>query len=155
MTITWIELKTVLAIHDFQISAHGGAPGVRDIGLIESALNKPKHMLNYGSYDIIDLAAAYGFSLVKNHGFIDGNKRTAYVVTRLFLKLHRMDFKALPVESVCFKPNQAIKRHFIEGAVAFRPTQVLQFNCYVSIWVVFSAKKFPPVPKPNNHSCFV
>ena len=100
MTITWIELKTVLAIHDFQISAHGGAPGVRDIGLIESALNEPKHMLNYGSYDIIDLAAAYGFSLVKNHGFIDGNKRTAYVVTRLFLKLHRMDFKALPVESV-------------------------------------------------------
>ncbi|MDA3898675.1 MAG: type II toxin-antitoxin system death-on-curing family toxin [Desulfobacteraceae bacterium] len=100
MTIEWIELETILAIHDFQISAHGGASGVRDIGLVESALNKPRHMLNYGSYDIIDLAAAYGFSLAKNHGFIDGNKRTAYVVTRLFLRLHHFDFKALPVERV-------------------------------------------------------
>ena len=98
--IEWIELETVLAIHDFQIGAHGGAPGVRDIELVESALHKPRHMQNYGSCDIIDLAAAYGFSLVKNHGFIDGNKRTAYVVTRLFLKLHQFDFTAPPVERV-------------------------------------------------------
>lgn len=100
MMIEWIELETVLAIHDFQIGAHGGAPGIRDIGLIESALHETRHMLNYGSHDIIALAAVYGFSLVKNHGFIDGNKRTAYVVTRLFLKLHHFDFKAPPVERV-------------------------------------------------------
>ena len=127
MTMTWIELETVLAIHDFQISAHGGAPGVKDIGLIKSALNKPRHMLNYGSDDVIDLAAAYGFLLAKNHGFVDGNKRTAYVVTRLFLRLHHMDLKALPVERF-FAFEKLGKGDFSQTEF----TNWLRDNCYPS-----------------------
>ena len=100
MKYEWIELDTVLAIHDFQIEEHGGAPGIRDIGLVESAIARPENLLHYGTPDIVDLAAAYGFGIAKNHGFIDGNKRTAYVVTRLFLRLHGMDFSASPIERV-------------------------------------------------------
>ncbi len=96
----WIELETVLAIHDMQIQEHGGATGVRDLGLIESALARPQNLLLYGSPDFIELAAEYGFGIAKNHGFVDGNKRTAYIVTRLFLKLHNADFTATPVERV-------------------------------------------------------
>ncbi|MCP4023150.1 MAG: type II toxin-antitoxin system death-on-curing family toxin [Desulfobacteraceae bacterium] len=100
MTYDWIELETVLAIHDMQIEEHGGATGIRDIGLIESALGRPKNLLEYDKPGVVELAAAYGFGLAKNHGFIDGNKRTAYVVTRLFLRLHGMDFVVSPIERV-------------------------------------------------------
>lgn len=100
MIYEWIELDTVLAIHDLQVSEHGGAPGIIDIGLIESALSKPENLLNYGTPDCIDLAAAYGFALARNHDFVDDNKRTAYVVTRLFLRLHDMDFTASHFERV-------------------------------------------------------
>ncbi len=100
MNYSWIELETVLAVHDMQIQEHGGATGIRDPGLIESALARPQHLLHYGSPGVVELAAEYGFGLAKNHGFVDGNKRTAYVVTRLFLKLHGMDFTATPVERV-------------------------------------------------------
>jgi death-on-curing protein len=100
MTYSWIKLKTVLAIHDMQIQEHGGASGVRDMGLIESALARPQYLLHYANPGVVELASAYGFGLVKNHGFVDGNKRTAYVVTRLFLKLHGWDFTATPEERV-------------------------------------------------------
>lgn len=100
MTYEWIELETAIAIHDMQIQEHGGATGIRDLGLIESAINRPKNMAIYNTPDIVDLAAAYAFGLVKNHGFVDGNKRTAYVVTRLFLRLHGWDFTAGPEERV-------------------------------------------------------
>ncbi len=100
MSFEWIEMETVLAVHDMQIAEHGGASGIRDIGLIESALARPANMVNYGDPDIVDLAASYAFGLAMNHGFIDGNKRTAYVVTRLFLRLHGMDFTAPPEERV-------------------------------------------------------
>ncbi len=100
MTYEWIELETVLAVHEMQIQEHGGKGGIRDIGLIESALARPQHLLHYASPGVPELAAAYGFALVKNHGFIDGNKRTAYVVTRLFLRMHGMDFTVDPVERV-------------------------------------------------------
>ena len=100
MTYNWIELETVLAVHDIQIQEHGGATGVRDIGLIESALARPQNLLHYGSPDVVELAAEYGFGITKNHGFVDGNKRTAYVITRLFLRLHGADFTATPVKRV-------------------------------------------------------
>jgi death on curing protein len=100
VSFEWIEMETVLAVHDMQIAEHGGASGIRDIGLIESALARPANMVNYGDPDIVELAASYAFGLAMNHGFIDGNKRTAYVVTRLFLRLHGMDFTATPVERV-------------------------------------------------------
>lgn len=100
MTYTWIELETVLVIHDLQIQEHGGATGVRDVGLIESALSRPKNLLVYDSPGVVELAAAYAFGITKNHGFVDGNKRTAYVVTRLFLRLHGWDFTVAPEERV-------------------------------------------------------
>ncbi|WP_199500291.1 type II toxin-antitoxin system death-on-curing family toxin [Methylovirgula sp. 4M-Z18] len=78
-------MPVVLAIHDRQIAEHGGADGVRDVGTIESALGRPRNLAGYGEPDAADLAAAYLFGLVRNHGFMDGNKRRAWVVARLFL----------------------------------------------------------------------
>lgn len=100
MTPVWIDLSVVLAIHEQQIAEHGGSLGIRDLGLIESALGRPKNLLLYSDPDIFDLAAAYGFGIAQNHGFIDGNKRTAYVVTRLFLVLNGQDIDAPSVEKV-------------------------------------------------------
>jgi death on curing protein len=100
MTPRWIALDIVLAIHEQQIAEHGGLLGVRDRGAIESALQRPKNLLLYGKPDIFDLAAAYGFGLARNHGFIDGNKRTAYVVTRLFLVLNDQDIHVSAMEKV-------------------------------------------------------
>ncbi len=100
MIYNWIELKTVLAIHDIQIQDHGGAPGIRDLGLIESALARPQNLSLYSDPSVTDLAAEYAFGIAKNHGFADGNKRTAYVVTRLFLRLHGWDFTAAPEKRV-------------------------------------------------------
>lgn len=107
----WILPATVLAIHDAQIADHGGAPGLRDQGLLESALARPKNLLAHAPAahtplpgdrppDVFDLAAAYAYGLARNHPFIDGNKRTAYVVARLFLLLHGFDLTAPDVERV-------------------------------------------------------
>ena len=100
MNPQWIDLSVVLAIHEQQIAEHGGALGIRDLGMIESALGRPQNLLLYNDPDIFDLAAAYGYGLAQNHGFIDGNKRTAYVVTRLFLILNGYDISASAVEKV-------------------------------------------------------
>ena len=96
----WIDLSVVLAIHEQQITEHGGSLGIRDLGMIESALGRPQNLLLYNDPDIFDLAAAYGYGLTQNHGFIDGNKRTAYVVNRLFLVLNGYDIDASAVEKV-------------------------------------------------------
>ena len=100
MNPQWIDLSVVLAIHEQQIAEHGGALGIRDLGMIESALGRPQNLILYNDPDIFDLAAAYGYGLAQNHGFIDGNKRTAYVVTRLFLILNGYDISASAVEKV-------------------------------------------------------
>lgn len=103
----WILPQTVLAIHDAQIADHGGLPGLRDLGLLESALARPKNLLAHADSspapqtpDACDLAAAYAYGLARNHAFIDGNKRTAYVVARLFLLLHGLDLRAPDTERV-------------------------------------------------------
>ena len=100
MNPQWVDLSVVLAIHEQQIAEHGGLSGIRDLGMIESALGRPKNLLLYNDPDIFDLAAAYGYGLAQNHGFIDGNKRTAYVVTRLFLIQNGYDIRATGVEKV-------------------------------------------------------
>jgi death on curing protein len=84
----WVALAVVLAIHDEQIAEHGGADGIRDIGLLESALHRPRRLLDYGKPDLADLAACYAYGIASNHAFVDGNKRTSAVVTRLFLRLN-------------------------------------------------------------------
>jgi death on curing protein len=81
----WLDGEVLRAVHDEQLSEHGGAAGVRDIGLFESALARPRQLASYGDPDLADLAAAYGYGLAKNHPFIDGNKRTAFVAVELFI----------------------------------------------------------------------
>lgn len=84
----WVPLNAVLAIHDEQVAEHGGIGGVRDLAVIDSAMAKPRNLLAYGTPDAAALAAAYAFRLCGNHGFFDGNQRTAYVVAETFLDLN-------------------------------------------------------------------
>jgi len=101
MTRRWILLETVLAVHDCQTDDHGGMAGIRDSGLIESAVNRPQTITLYENrFDVFDLAAAYGFTLMQDHGFYDGNKPTAYTVTRLFLALNGYRLTASPADRV-------------------------------------------------------
>jgi death on curing protein len=90
----WIPLDAVLAIHDEQLSEHGGIRGIRDLALVDSALARPRNLLVYGKPDAAALAAAYAFGLCNNHGFLDGNKRTAYVVAETFLDLNGYEMTA-------------------------------------------------------------
>jgi death-on-curing protein len=85
MTWRWVGVDVTLAIHDRQLAEHGGLDGVRDRGAVESALARPQNLAAYGEPDAADLAAAYAYGIARNHGFADGNKRTAWVVARLFL----------------------------------------------------------------------
>jgi death on curing protein len=96
----WVPVNAVLAIHDEQISEHGGIPGVRDLAVIESALARPRNLFAYGKPDAATLAAAYAFGLCRNHGFFDGNKRTAYVVAETFLDLNGYSMEASDEEVV-------------------------------------------------------
>jgi death-on-curing protein len=84
----WIIKAVVLAAHDEQLAEHGGHAGLRDDGLLESALARPVNQYSYGEADIFDLAAAYAYGLIKNHPFLDGNKRTSLTVSLGFLLLN-------------------------------------------------------------------
>ncbi len=86
----WIRKDAVLAMHDRQLAEHGGGPGVRDEGLLESALMKPQNLFLYSEseVDYARLAASYAYGIATNHPFIDGNKRTALVVSLTFLYAH-------------------------------------------------------------------
>lgn len=84
----WLDADIALAIHDRQLAEHGGPSGVRDQGLLESALAKPVNKWGYGENDMCALAAAYAFGVARNHPFTDGNKRTAWVLARTFLVLN-------------------------------------------------------------------
>jgi death-on-curing protein len=90
----WVAKSVVLAIHEQQIAEHGGTQGVRDLGLLESALGRPQNLAAYGEPDVAALGAAYAFGIAKNHPFLDGNKRTSYVVTQVFLRLNGLDVTA-------------------------------------------------------------
>lgn len=96
----WLDLRDVLAIHDRLLALHGGAPGVRDQGLLESALARPRQRFHYdGTATIAELGAAYTFGLVRNHPFVDGNKRIGFVAGTLFLELNGLRFVASEEES--------------------------------------------------------
>jgi len=85
----------VLAIHDRLLALHGGATGLRDRGLLESALARPRQRQSYAEIsDVVEMAALYTAGIVRNHPFVDGNKRTGFVIGVLFLELHGFDFKA-------------------------------------------------------------
>ena len=91
MDWTWIGIDLALALHDRQLAEHGGPAGVRDAGLLESALARPVNLAAYGDPDAPALAASYAFGIARNHAFIDGNKRTAWVLARLFLKANGVE----------------------------------------------------------------
>lgn len=97
----WIPKPVVLAIHDEQLAEHGGGRGLRDDGLLEAALNRPRNLFHYGDApDHAALAAAYAYGLAKDHPFIDGNKRTSFVVCELFLALNGQDLELDDAEAV-------------------------------------------------------
>ena len=81
----WVSEDVVLAVHDEQLAEHGGLAGVRDLPLLQSALARPQNLEAYGNPDIADLAAAYAVGIARNHAFLDGNKRSAWVVAETFL----------------------------------------------------------------------
>lgn len=84
----WLRLDVILAIHDAQLAEHGGSTGLRDRGGLESALARPQNLAAYGAPDLAALAAAYAFGIVRNHPFVDGNKRTGLVALETFLDLN-------------------------------------------------------------------
>jgi death-on-curing protein len=93
-TPVWVLRETVLTLHEQSLAEFGGAAGIRDEGLLDSALGKPENLLAYGKPTLFDLAASYGFGLVKNHPFIDGNKRTGFMLGAGFLERNGYEFHA-------------------------------------------------------------
>jgi death-on-curing protein len=87
----WLDARDATAIHDRQLAEHGGGIGVRDAGLLDSALARPINQWTYGEDDPARLAAAYAFGVARNHPFVDGNKRTAWVLARLFLAINDVE----------------------------------------------------------------
>ncbi|AKM07772.1 type II toxin-antitoxin system death-on-curing family toxin [Pelagerythrobacter marensis] len=96
----WLDGEIALAIHDRQLAEHGGGRGVRDSGALDSALARPVNRWTYGEDDRVRLAAAYAFGIVRNHPFADGNKRTAWVMARLFLKLNGVEIAFSPEDTI-------------------------------------------------------
>ena len=99
MTV-WLSRDVILAIHDEQLAAHGGATGLRDSALLDSALARPENRQAYGEPDMAELAALYALAITRNHPFIDGNERTGYVALELFLACNGYQFLADDAESV-------------------------------------------------------
>jgi death-on-curing protein len=96
----WISLSTVLSFHNELLGRFGGSSGIRDQGMLESTLAKPQQLCHYGSPSLHDIAASYAYGIVKNHPFVDGNKRTGFVSAALFLELNGYRFTAPEPEAV-------------------------------------------------------
>jgi len=97
----WIDQRALLLLHSASLAEHGGLEGVRDEGLLESALNRPRNKFSYESeHDTFDLAAAYGFGLAKNHPLHDGNKRIAFLAVGLFLAINGYELVADQMDAI-------------------------------------------------------
>jgi len=96
----WVALDVALSAHAEQLAEHGGGEGVRDVGALESAMARPQNLALYGNPDAAALAAAYAFGIARNHPFVDGNKRTAAVVSETFLVLNGFELNASDAELV-------------------------------------------------------
>jgi len=90
----WLRTDVVLAMHDRLLAEHGGSAGIRDAGLLESALARPQNLLAYGKPSLFDLAAAYACGMIKNHPFVDGNKRTGFMAAFVFLGINKIHLAA-------------------------------------------------------------
>lgn len=96
----WVAVEVAITAHAEQLAEHGGGDGVRDPGLLESAMARPQNLAQYGEPDIAELAASYAFGIARNHPFVDGNKRTAAVVSETFLALNGGTLQASDAELV-------------------------------------------------------
>jgi death on curing protein len=96
----WVILSVVRALHEEQLAEHGGSPGTRDEGLLESALAKPKNLFHYEDAELAALAASYAIGIAKNHPFIDSNKRTSFVVATTFLYINGFAVETTDAEVV-------------------------------------------------------
>jgi death-on-curing protein len=95
----WLDTSIVLDAHAEQLALFGGADGIRDLGLLESALGRPLNKFAYGEEDLAVLAAAYAFGIARNHPFVDGNKRAAFASIMMFLGLNGIDFDVPPEDA--------------------------------------------------------
>lgn len=93
-SLRWLNREVIIAVHEAQLAEHGGSVGTREAGLLDSALSRPLNRIHYAQPDVFELAAAYGYAISRNHPFIDGNKRTAFVATELFLRLNGKQLSA-------------------------------------------------------------
>jgi death on curing protein len=96
----WVTVATALAVHDEQLAEHGGAPGVRDVGLLESALARPRNAYQHGERSYAAMAASLAAGIARNHPFIDGNKRVSLVLMELFLALNGLELVATDEDCV-------------------------------------------------------
>jgi death-on-curing protein len=96
----WIDREDVLAIHDMMLAQHGGMVGLRDVGLLESGLNRPRQIFAYEKPTLHHLAAAYAHGIVQNHPFLDGNKRTGFMAAATFLEVNGLEFTASEADVV-------------------------------------------------------
>lgn len=90
----WLSVELVIAIHEEQLREFGGPPGIRDRGMLESALGRPRNKWSYGETDLAALAASYAFGIARNHPFVDGNKRASLLAVVTFLGLNGIKFLA-------------------------------------------------------------
>jgi death-on-curing protein len=95
----WLDIAELIDMHAEQLSLFGGADGIRDGGMLESALARPMNRWHYGETDLAVLAAAYAFGLARNHPFVDGNKRAAFHALVVFLRLNEVDFRPDPAQA--------------------------------------------------------
>lgn len=95
----WLDIAEIIDMHAEQLSLFGGADGIRDHGMLESALARPVNRWHYGETDLAVLAAAYAFGLARNNPFVDGNKRAAFHALVVFLRLNEVDFKPDPAQA--------------------------------------------------------
>jgi death-on-curing protein len=95
----WLTRQIIVAIHDEQLAIHGGASGLRDEGMLESALDRPKNKCSYEDAGLPELAAAYAFAIARNHPFVDGNKRTSLLTLYTFLGVNGIDFDVPEAEA--------------------------------------------------------
>ena len=96
----WLSKNVILAVHDEQIAENGGGAGIRDLGLLASAMARPLHLYSYESPTIVELAAAYAVGIIRDHPFVDGNKRTGFLAAYIFLAMHGLKLSAPETEVV-------------------------------------------------------
>ena len=99
MSWKWVDKRALLLLHGESLAEHGGADGIRDEGLLDSALSRPINLEAYGQPDFAELAASYGFGLAKNHAFMDGNKRACFLAVGLFLYLNGYRLRATQADA--------------------------------------------------------